>query len=46
MKYPALAVLLAAAVVPPVFAALKQGDAAPDFSAQASLAGAVPATKQ
>ena len=39
MKYPALAVLLATAVVLPVFAALKQGDAAPDFSAQASLAG-------
>ncbi|MGP0086206.1 MAG: peroxiredoxin [Steroidobacteraceae bacterium] len=39
MKHPALAVLLAAAVVAPVFAALKQGDTAPDFSAQASLAG-------
>jgi peroxiredoxin Q/BCP len=39
MKIPALAVVLAAAVALPVFAALKQGDAAPDFSAQASLAG-------
>jgi len=39
MKHPALAILLATAFVLPVFAALKQGDAAPDFSAQASLAG-------
>jgi peroxiredoxin Q/BCP len=39
MKYPALAVLLATALVLPALAALKQGDAAPDFSAQASLAG-------
>jgi peroxiredoxin Q/BCP len=31
--------LLAALVTVPVFAALKQGDAAPDFSAKASLAG-------
>lgn len=39
MKYPALAVVLATAFALPAFAALKQGDAAPDFSAQASLAG-------
>lgn len=39
MKSPILAVLLAVAVALPAFAALKQGDAAPDFSAQASLAG-------
>jgi thioredoxin-dependent peroxiredoxin len=39
MKTPILAVVLAAAVALPAFAALKQGDAAPDFSAQASLAG-------
>ena len=31
--------LLAAAIVVPAFAALKQGDKAPDFSAKASLAG-------
>src|SRR6187200_2178767 len=31
--------LLAALVTVPVFAALKQGDTAPDFSAKASLAG-------
>jgi peroxiredoxin len=30
---------MSAAVCVPAFAALKQGDAAPDFSAQASLAG-------
>jgi len=34
-----LCVLFSAAVALPAFAALKQGDAAPDFSAQASLAG-------
>jgi thioredoxin-dependent peroxiredoxin len=39
MKRPIIAFLLVAAVSLPVFAALKQGDAAPDFSAQASLAG-------
>jgi peroxiredoxin Q/BCP len=39
MKRPILAVLLATAVAPQAFAALKQGDAAPDFSAQASVAG-------
>ena len=39
MKRPILAVLLATTVALPAFAALKQGDAAPDFSAQASLAG-------
>ena len=39
MKTPTLAVVLATAVALPAFAALKQGDAAPDFSAQASLAG-------
>jgi peroxiredoxin Q/BCP len=39
MKSPILAILLAVAVALPAFAALKQGDAAPDFSAQASLAG-------
>lgn len=39
MKHPIFAVLLATAVALPAFAALKQGDAAPDFSAQASLAG-------
>jgi peroxiredoxin len=39
MKRPILAVLLATTVAFPAFAALKQGDAAPDFSAQASLAG-------
>jgi len=31
--------LLAAAIVVPAFAALKQGDKAPDFSAKASMAG-------
>lgn len=39
MKYPVLAALLTTAFALPVLAALKQGDAAPDFSAQASLAG-------
>lgn len=39
MKISALGVVLAVGVALPVFAALKQGDAAPDFSAQASLAG-------
>jgi thioredoxin-dependent peroxiredoxin len=39
MKRPIFAVLLATSVALPAFAALKQGDAAPDFSAQASLAG-------
>jgi len=39
MKRPILAVLLATTVALSAFAALKQGDAAPDFSAQASLAG-------
>jgi peroxiredoxin Q/BCP len=39
MKRPIMAVLLATVVALPAFAALKQGDAAPDFSAQASLAG-------
>ena len=39
MKYPVLAVFLTTAFALPVFAALKQGDAAPDFSAQASFAG-------
>jgi thioredoxin-dependent peroxiredoxin len=39
MKRPIIAVLLATAVTLPAFAALKQGDAAPEFSAQASLAG-------
>jgi thioredoxin-dependent peroxiredoxin len=39
MKSPILAVLFALAVALPAFAALKQGDTAPDFSAQASLAG-------
>jgi thioredoxin-dependent peroxiredoxin len=34
-----IAALLATAVTLPAFAALKQGDAAPEFSAQASLAG-------
>jgi thioredoxin-dependent peroxiredoxin len=38
MKRPIIAVLLTAVALP-AFAALKQGDAAPDFSAQASLAG-------
>ncbi len=39
MKRVLLSVVLAAAVAVPAFAALKQGDAAPDFKAQASLAG-------
>ncbi len=39
MKRPILAVLLTTAVTLPAYAALTQGDAAPDFSAQASLAG-------
>jgi peroxiredoxin Q/BCP len=39
MKSPIFAVLFAIAVALPAFAALKQGDTAPDFSAQASLAG-------
>ena len=39
MKRPVLAILFATAVALPAFAALKQGEAAPDFSAQASLAG-------
>src|SRR4029077_11080067 len=39
MKGPIIAALLATAVTLPAFAALKQGDAAPEFSAQASLAG-------
>jgi thioredoxin-dependent peroxiredoxin len=39
MKSPILAVLFALAIALPAFAALKQGDTAPDFSAQASLAG-------
>jgi len=39
MKYPLVAALLAAALAQPALAALKAGEAAPDFSAQASLAG-------
>ena len=39
MKRPLLAILLATAAALPALAALQQGDAAPDFSAQASLAG-------
>ncbi|MFI4890396.1 MAG: peroxiredoxin [Steroidobacterales bacterium] len=39
MKRMIPAVVLATAVALPAFAALKQGDAAPDFSAQAALAG-------
>ena len=39
MKRPTLAATLAVLVAFPVMAALTQGDAAPDFSAQASLAG-------
>jgi hypothetical protein len=39
MKRPLLAIILATAVALPAFAALKPGDTAPDFSAQASLAG-------
>src|SRR5580692_12513710 len=39
MRRPMIAVLVATAVALPAYAALKQGEAAPDFSAQASLAG-------
>ena len=39
MNRPILSVLLATVVALPAFAALKQGDPAPNFSAQASLAG-------
>ena len=39
MKRFLVAVLLSGAVTLPAFAALKQGDKAPDFSAKASLAG-------
>jgi len=39
MKRPVLAILLATFAALPAFAALKQGDVAPDFHAQASLAG-------
>ena len=39
MKYSLVAALLAAALAQPALAALKAGEAAPDFSAQASLAG-------
>ena len=39
MKRPLLAIVLATSVTLPAFAALQQGDSAPDFSAQASLAG-------
>ena len=39
MKRPMLAAILAVLCALPTFAALHQGDAAPDFSAQASLAG-------
>lgn len=39
MKPAMLSVLLATAVALPAFAALKQGDPAPNFSTQASLAG-------
>ena len=39
MNRSVIALLLAGAVVAPAFAVLKAGDAAPDFSAQASLAG-------
>jgi len=39
MKRLLLGVLLSSAVAAPAFAALKQGDAAPEFKAQASLAG-------
>jgi len=39
MKYSIVAALLAAALAQPALAALKAGEAAPDFSAQASLAG-------
>jgi peroxiredoxin len=39
MKHVVLAALLSAASLPSAIAALKEGDKAPDFSAQASLAG-------
>jgi len=39
MKYSLVAALLAVALAQPALAALKAGEAAPDFSAQASLAG-------
>ena len=39
MKYSLVAALFAIALTQPALAALKAGDAAPDFSAQASLAG-------
>ena len=39
MKRLVLSCLMSAAICVPALAALKQGDAAPDFSAQASLAG-------
>ena len=39
MKQFLVGILLSAAVAVPAFAALKQGDKAPDFSAKASLAG-------
>jgi peroxiredoxin len=39
MKRLIVGTILAAAMVIPTFAALKQGDSAPDFSAKASLAG-------
>jgi len=39
MKYSIVAALLAAVLAQPALAALKAGEAAPDFSAQASLAG-------
>jgi peroxiredoxin Q/BCP len=39
MKQFLLACLLSGAIAPPAAAALKEGDAAPDFEAQASLAG-------
>ena len=39
MKYSIVAALVAVALAQPALAALKAGDAAPDFSAQASLAG-------
>ena len=39
MKRTLLAIILATMAALPAIAALKQGDAAPDFSAQASLAG-------
>ncbi len=39
MKKPLLATLLTTAIALPALAALKEGDSAPDFKAQASLAG-------